>query len=143
MKISTGPVPAIGLLLTALVAVYMVLLASAQQPLTGNLTNAATAEVRDAQGQVVLRGPFASAEEDDDDVERRATLAPTGIDADASGEAEVEFDRTRPTSQEVEFTARNLQPDASYTLVIDGQDVAAAKANSNGRVSGEWEVRIP
>ena len=76
-------------------------------------TNAVFAEVRDAQGLIVLRGQFALADEEDDDIERKATLEPTGVDADAAGEAEVEF-----AAQEVEFAARNLQAGATFTFVI-------------------------
>ena len=67
------------------------------------------AQVRDAQGQVVLQGQFMPPDEEDDDVERHATLAPTGVDADAAGEAEVEFAKAAPTSQEVEFSVTNLR----------------------------------
>ena len=58
---------------------------------TGDFTNAATAQVRDAQGQIVLQGQFVAPVEEDGDLERRAMLAATGVDADAAGEAEVEF----------------------------------------------------
>ena len=46
------------------------------------------AELKDAQGQVVLQGQFGvDDDDDDDDVDRKAVLAPTGIDDDATGEA--------------------------------------------------------
>ena len=67
---------------------------------TGDYTNASVAEVRDAQGQIVLRGQFAVAEEEDDDIERKVALEQTGVDADAAGEAEVEFAKAAPTVQE-------------------------------------------
>ena len=95
------------------------------------------------QGLVVLRGQFAVAEEEDDDIERKATLEQTGVDADAAGQAEVEFPKTAPTVQEVEFAARNLQPGATFTFVIDGQDVATATADRRGSVEVELEVRLP
>ena len=48
-----------GLLATMVVAVYFVVQLSGQAPAqTGDFTNAATAEVKDAQGQVILRGQF-------------------------------------------------------------------------------------
>jgi DNA-binding response OmpR family regulator len=50
-----------------------------------DFTNAALAEVRDAQGQVVLSGQFQVTEEEDHDVERKAVLAPTGVDAPRVG----------------------------------------------------------
>jgi hypothetical protein len=108
---------------------------------TGNFANATTAEVRDGQGQVVLRGQFAPVDEDDDDVERKATLTATGADADAAGEAEVEYEKDTPAVQEVEFSVRNVQPGATYTFVIDGTDVATATADNRGRAEVEVEVK--
>ena len=79
-----------GLLATMPIAVVMLAQLHAQKAAAGDYSKAAVAEVRDAQGQVVLRGSFAAVDDgDDDDVERKARLEPTGIDADAAGEAEV------------------------------------------------------
>ena len=47
-------------------------------------------------------------DEEDDDIERKAPLQSTGIDADALGEADVEFTKDAPSDQEVEFSVRNL-----------------------------------
>jgi hypothetical protein len=55
-----------------------------------------------------LRGHFAAANEQDDDIERKAALQPTGADTDATGEAEVELAKSAPTQQEIEFSVRNL-----------------------------------
>ena len=110
---------------------------------TADFTNAATAEVRDTQGQVVLRGQFVLADEDDDDIERQATLEPTGADDDATGEAEVEFSKASPAEQEIEFSVRNLQPGATFTFVIDGTDLATATANGRGRAEVELDIWIP
>jgi hypothetical protein len=110
---------------------------------SGNFTNASTAEVRDAQGQVVLRGPFFVADEEDDDIERKATLQPTGIDADAAGEVEVEFAKAAATKQEIEFSVRNLSAGVALTLVIDGVDVTTATTDSRGRAEQEIDVPLP
>jgi hypothetical protein len=107
---------------------------------TGDFTNAMWAEVRDASGQIVLRGQFVLAEGDDDDVERQAVLEPTGVDADARGEAEVEFDPAAPAVQEIEFEADNLEPRASYTVVIDGIDIGTAAAEARGTLDVEVDV---
>ena len=83
--------PVTGLLATFAIAVYMLVQLQAQDIApAGDYSNAAVAEVRDAQGQVVLRGQFVAVDEDDDDIERKATLEATGVDADAAGTAEVE-----------------------------------------------------
>jgi hypothetical protein len=136
-------IPAAGLLATMVFATYMVIEIRGQGTATGDFTNAAIAEVRDAQGQIVLRGQFALADEDDDDIERRAKLEATGVDADAAGEAEVEFSKARPSAQEVEFSVRNLPAGSALTFVIDGVDVATASADRRGRAEVEVDVRMP
>ena len=125
-------IPLGGLVATIAAAGYAVvqLHGQAQAP-TGDFTNAATAQVRDAQGQVVLQGQFMAPVEEDGDLERRATLAPTGVDADASGEAEVEF------------AVENLQPQASFTFVIDGTDITTVMTDRQGRAEAELDVRMP
>jgi hypothetical protein len=131
-----------GLLATMVVAVYFVVQLSGQVPTqTGDFTNAATAEVKDAQGQVILRGQFVQEDEEDDDIERKATLQPAGSDADAAGEAEVEYATSGAAQQELEFSIRNVEPKAVYTFVIDGRDVATATADDKGRASAEWAVK--
>lgn len=132
-------IPAAGLVVIAAVSIYMVAQLRAQT-VTGDFSNAAVAEVREAQGQIILRGQFVAEPDDadDDDVERKAVLQPTGIDVDASGVAEVEIDKSTPARQEIELTLENVTPGAVFTLVIDGREVATATANAKGR--GEIEV---
>jgi hypothetical protein len=137
-------IPVAGLLATMAAAVYMVVRLSAQTAAPAvDFTNAAVAEVRDAQGQVLLRGPFQQAEEEDDDIERKAVLAPAGADADARGEAEVEFSRNAAAKQEVEFSVRNVSPGAVLTFAIDGVDVATVTADGKGRAEAELDVPMP
>jgi len=137
-------IPAAGLAAIGISAVYMVVQLNAQTPgPTGDFTNAARAEVRTAQGQVMLSGSFQAVEEEDDDIERKAVLAPTGVDADAAGEAEVEFSKAAPVQQEVEFSVRNVPAGAVLTFVIDGTVVATATADKEGRAEVELDVRLP
>ena len=137
-------IPVVGLLSTVALAAYMAVQLNGQASApTGDYTNAAVAEVRDAQGQTVLRGRFALVEEEDDDIERKAALDPTGVDGDAAGEAEVEFAKAAPAVQEVEISARNLQPGITITFVIDGHDVATATADRRGNAAVELVVRLP
>ena len=134
----------VGLFGTIAAAVYMVVQLHGQERTpAGNFTNAATAEVRDPQGRVVLRGQFVLADEEDDDIECRATLESTGVDPDAAGDAEVEFSKAAPTKQEIEFSVRNLQPGVAFTFVIDGIDVATATADRRGRAEVEIDVPLP
>ncbi len=137
-------IPLAGLLATITAAMYMVVQLNAQTPApTGDFTNAQTAQVRDASGQIVLQGQFMPPVEEDGGFERVATLGPTGIDADASGEAEVEFDKATPTKQEVEFSVTNLAADAALTFVIDGTDVATVTTDRRGRAEVELNVTMP
>jgi hypothetical protein len=136
--------PVAGLLATMAAAVYMVVQLNAQTATPPqDFTSAAVAEVRDAQGQVLLRGPFQQADEEDDDIERKAVLAAAGADADARGEAEVEFSRNAPAEQEVEFSVRNVAPGAVLTFAVDGVDIATATADGRGRAEVELDVPMP
>ena len=144
MKDTRQLIPLAGLLCTMATVGYMVVQLSGQTtPPSGDFTSAAIAEVRDAQGRIVLQGKFVAVDEDDDDVERKATLAPTGIDADAVGEAEIEFAKVAPEEQEIEFAVRNLPAGATFTLVVDGFDLATATADSRGRAEAEVTIRMP
>jgi hypothetical protein len=144
MKDKRQIIPVAGLLATMALAVYMVVQLSAQTATpAGDFTNAALAEVRDAQGQVLLRGSFQQADEEDDDIERKAVLAVAGADADARGEAEVEFSRNAPATQEVEFSVRNVAPGTVLTFAIDGVDIATATADGKGRAGVELDVPMP
>lgn len=144
MKNTNQLIPLGGLLATMAVAAYMVVQLNGQSPaVAGDYTNAATVQVRDGQGQIVLQGQFMPPVEDDGDLERRAVLAASGVDADAAGEAEVEFAKADPIEQEVEFSVTNLPADATFTFVIDGTDVATATTDRRGRAEVELNVRMP
>lgn len=133
-----------GFIAVAAFAAYMMANLGAQgSATTGDFRNAAVAEVRDAQGQTILRGQFAISPEDDDDVERKAALEPTGIDADASGEAEVEYSKDSATEQEVEFSVKNLPPGATFTFVIDGVTLATATVDGRGHAELEMVAKLP
>jgi hypothetical protein len=138
-------IPLAGLFATMGAAAYMVVQVMAQAPatVTGDFRNAAVAEVRDAQARTVLQGQFAAVEEEDDDTERKAPLKPTGVDADASGEAEVEFAKTgNVTTQEVEFSAKGLEPGATFSFVIDGQTIATVTADRRGQAKAELDIKL-
>ena len=136
-------IPIAGLVATIVGAAYVVVQLDGQTPPTGDFRNAATAQVRDAQGRVVLQGQFTAPVDEDGGLERVATLTQTGVDADAAGEAEVEFAKTNPTEQEVEFSVSNLAAGMPVTFVIDGVDVASATTDQQGQAEVELEVRMP
>jgi hypothetical protein len=136
-------IPLTGLLSTIALSGYMAVQLNGQANAAArDLTKAAAAEVKDSQGRVVLSGQFAHAEEGDE-IERKATLKPTDVDTDAAGEAEVEFTKATPAVQEVEFAVRNLQPDTTFTFVIDGAEVTTAKTDRRGQAEIEMDVRFP
>jgi hypothetical protein len=142
MKDQQQIIPIAGLLATVAIAAYMVVQLNAQATTPiGDFSNAAVAEVHDGQGQVLLRGEFAAVSEEDDDLERKAKLESTGIDGDATGEAEIELSNETPGHQEVEFSVENLQPGTALTFLIDGQRVGQATVDRRGRA--EMEIDIP
>jgi hypothetical protein len=136
-------IPVAGLAATLGLAAYMVTQLHAQQATVsaGDFTNAAIAEVYDGQGQVVLRGQFALSDEDDDDIERKAALRPAGADSDAAGEAEVEFAKSTPVQQEIEFSVRNLGAGTVVRFVIDNQVVGEATVDRRGRA--KLDIDLP
>ena len=137
-------VPIAGLVATVAIAMYMVVQLHAQAVTpAGDFRNAAVAEVHDTASQVVLRGLFIPVPEEDEDVERKARLESSGIDADATGEAEVEISKVDPAHQEVEFSVGNLQPGMALTFVIDGQAVSQARVDPQGRAEIEVDIAAP
>ena len=137
-------IPLGGLLATMAIVIYMVMQLHAQETgaITGDFTNSAVAEVRDASGQVILRGNFAPVEEADDDIERKAILTGTGLDPDAKGEAEVEFSKAEPVEQEIEFEVTNIEPGSRVTFVIDGRDIATVTADKKGIAEFEGDIKM-
>jgi len=136
-------VPAVVIVAVIAVTGYVVARFNGQEPIqSADFRNAATAEIRDSTGKVVLRGTFKLVEEEDDDIERKAALALTA-GGEVMGEAEVEFATEMPVDQEVEFAARGLEVGATYTLVVDGREVASVVADPRGRIAIELEVPLP
>ena len=141
--------PKVGALITACLAVLASACGSRSSAdfvpgPVADFRNAATAEVRNAQGAVILSGKFVETAADSDEVERKATLAPTGVDADASGSVEVESCRdTDCKSQEVEFEIVNVEPGAVLRLVIDGREFGTVTTDKRGRATVERDIAVP
>jgi hypothetical protein len=140
-------IPGISSIVIIVVGAYMSTRLSAQTPPVQepfDFSNAVYAEVRDDRGQAILRGQFTTSNTDATDIERKATLKPTDIDTDASGEAEIEVSGSGDTRrQEVEFEVRNLQPGAAYIFVIDGRDVATVTTDNRGWAEYERDAPLP
>jgi hypothetical protein len=136
-------VPSVVIVGVIAVTGYVVARFNGQEPIqSADFRNAATAEIRDSTGKVVLRGTFRLVEEEDDDTERKAALSLTAGD-EVMGEAEVEFATEMPADQEVEFAARGLEAGATYSVVVDGREVASVVADRRGRIAIELEVPLP
>ena len=136
-------VPAVVIVAVIAVTGYVAARFNGQETIqSADFRNAATAEIRDSTGTVVLRGTFRLVEEEDDDIERKAALALT-TGGEVMGEAEVEFATEMPADQEVEFAARGLEVGATYTLVVDGREVASVVADPRGPIAIELEVPLP
>jgi len=106
----------------------------------GDLSTAATVEVRDASGRAVLSGALAAAAADSDgDVERKAPLAATDGSA-ASGEAEVEVSKSKSgaAEQELEVDVKGLAASTAYTIHVDGRAAGSFTTDA----SGEAEVEL-
>lgn len=133
-------IPVGGLVATIAIAAAFVVQLHAQRAPAGDYSQAALAEVKNAQGAVVLSGKFVPVVEDDEDLERKATLAPAGPDADAAGTAEVEVSKDKPAEQEVEFAIRNVDPGVKFTFLIDGKEIGSAVADKKGRAEVDLNV---
>ena len=104
----------------------------------GDLSNATTVEVKDSTGAVMLRGFFVDSPEDDDDVERKATLSGSGTTATATGVAEIEVSpNNNRLDQEVEVSVSNLAPGATYTVFVDAKQLGTFQTNKNGKAEME------
>ena len=105
----------------------------------GDLSRATVVQVRDASGQVVLQGQF-GVDDENDETEREAKLAPTGVDPDAEGKAEADVPEAgRSSAQELEVEVNKLAPNARFVVVIDGRDIAPITTDARGHADVEWK----
>lgn len=109
---------------------------------SGDFRNAAVAELRDDQGNALMRGTFTVTSKDNSkDSEREAKLAPIDGNSKATGSVEVEYENATPDVQEVELKVQGLTPDAQVTLMIDTTQVAIVKADRKGKIDQEIQAR--
>ena len=133
-----------GLAVTGAVVTAMVINLNGNQVanISGDFRNASTAEIRDAQGKVLVRGTFAPAAGDENEVERQATLTATPEGGQAAGAAEVEYSKADLNMQEIEFEVTGVPARAIVTLVLDGKDVISTTADDKGRADAEFDVPV-
>lgn len=111
-------------------------------PLPSSLDNLAAVrivEIKGDDGSVILGGNFTMAMKPDGDVEGAAPFAASGVERDATGQAEIEISNRKNSfaEKELEVEVRNLAAHTSYTLFIDGQQVASIKTNHRGEAKLE------
>jgi len=107
-----------------------------KQPLPPSLDNLAgikLVEVKDAGGQIVLSGSFTMTTKDNGDIDGETALTTSVTGAKASGKAEVEIaTKNGNVVKELEVDVRKLTSAATFTLFIDGQQVAVFTTSQKG-----------
>lgn len=141
--------PLVGLLLLCGYAAFAVIRSGSKaqeikQPLpssVGDLAAAKLVEIKDAAGHIVLSGTFGARHEQDGDVEGKALLTDTVSNAAAKGEAEFEVSTNinGGTERELEVSVRQLAPGTSFSLFVDGQQVATFSTDQRG--AAELEMK--
>ena len=141
--------PLVGMLLLCGYAAFAVIRSAnkvqeVKQPLpssVGDLAVAKLVEIKDAAGQSVLSGSFVIENKQDGDVEGKALLTGTGINAEAKGEAEFEVSTNRNggMEKELEISVRKLVPGTSFSVFVDGQQVATFSTDQRG--AAELEMK--
>jgi hypothetical protein len=130
--------------MTVLVGAGMMVAAQTPPQAPVDFSKAVTAEVRNDRGQIVLSGQFKAASSKPDEREQKAVLVQTGIDADASGEAEIEtFGSNTKRHQEIEFEVRNLEPGGVFSFFIDNRLFATVTTDNRGKAQHERDVPMP
>ena|SRR5688572_11852959 len=130
--------------MAALVGAGVLVAAQSTPQAPFDFSKAVAAEVRNDRGQVVLSGQFKAASSRPDDGERKAALVQTGIDADASGEAEIEsLGSSNKRRQEIEFEVRNLEPGGVFSFFIDNRLFATVTTDNRGKAQHERDVPLP
>jgi hypothetical protein len=115
-----------------------------KQPLPSSIVDLAAAklvEIKDPTGQIVLSGNFAPENKQGGAVEGKALLTGSGSNATARGEAEFEVSTTGNggTEKELEISVSKLAPGTSFSLFIDGRQVATFSTNQRG--AAELEMK--
>jgi hypothetical protein len=103
----------------------------------GDLSRASAVEVKDAAGQVVLKGTFGAEQTDDDGAkERKAMLAATT--GAGKGEAEIEITADSTPRVELEIEVEDLSAAQTFTMFVDGPQAATLTTDASG--DGEVEL---
>lgn len=141
--------PLVGMLLLCGYAAFAVIrsgnkVQEVKQPLpyyVSDLAAAKLVEIKDAAGQIVLSGNFIVENKRDGGVEGKALLTATGINAGAKGEAEFEVSKNRngATEKELEVSVRKLAPATSFSMFVDGKQVATFSTNQRGAAEVEMK----
>ena len=142
-------IPVVGMLLLCGYATLAVIrsgnkVEEVKQPLPssiGDLAAAKLVEMKDAAGQIVLSGNFVVENKQDGHVEGKALLTGTESNPAAQGKAEFEISTNKNggTEKELEVSVRKLAPGTSFSLFLDGQQIATFSTNQRG--AAELEMK--
>jgi hypothetical protein len=107
----------------------------------GDLAAVKLVEIKDAAGQIVLGGSFTVENKQNGEVEGKAVLAGTGVNAAAKGEAEFEVSpkRSGATEKELEVSVRKLAPGTTFALFVDGRRLTTFSTNHLGAAKLEMK----
>ena len=133
MKNPVKKIAAAGIATAAAVGVAMMVSLDGQSTssVTGDFRNAATAEVRDSAGTVLVRGTFAATAGDTDkEVERKAALTAVGAGGKDAGEAEMN-ETDKPDGRRLSATSG--VPLARCHHGVDGRPLMSARQDRRGR----------
>lgn len=144
-------IPLLGMLLVVGYAAVRVVTTDAdeiKQALPATLSNLAEikrVEVKDAAEQILLSGDFGAPAARGNEFEREAVLATTGVDADATGAAEIEISTKTDgvIEKEFELTVERLAAGATYKLLVDQQEVASFTTDHRGNAELELSNVTP
>lgn len=110
--------------------------AGAQSGNLGDLKSAKSIEIKDASSAVILSGQFDHKAEKDGDIDKDAKLTGAGT---VRGEADIDIDKDG--TQELEVEIRGAAANQSFTVWIDGRELATVTTNDRGRADVTWSGR--
>jgi hypothetical protein len=99
-----------------------------------DLSKVRSVEIQDAGGKTILRGSFQTEEDDEDQMEREATLESGTELSKAEGDAEIEIERQNGAviEQELKLDFDGLPPKSRFTVFLDGRETVSFRADEKG-----------
>jgi hypothetical protein len=100
-----------------------------------NLLNVTLIEVKNSTSQTVLATSTTPANCGKDDVEKEINFTNTGIDTNASGEAEIEVEKENGTidEQKLKVKVENLDAATTFRIFVDNVEIATFTTSNDGK----------